>query len=76
MTCEGRVTNTATYMDGNWNTLYYPQSGTSLGAQRTYFKLNGLTAGTPNPGIDSFTLNSTSTTEVLFKKFVKSCCSR
>ena len=27
------------------NTLYYPQSGASIGAQRAYFKLNGLTVG-------------------------------
>ena len=27
------------------NQLYYPQSGTSIGAQRAYFKLSGLTVG-------------------------------
>jgi hypothetical protein len=27
------------------NTLYYPQSGASLGAQRGFFKLSGITAG-------------------------------
>ncbi len=27
------------------NTLYYPQRGASIGAQRAYFKLNGLTVG-------------------------------
>ena len=30
---------------GENNTLYYPQSGASLGAQRAYFKLSGITAG-------------------------------
>ena len=27
------------------NTLYYPQRGASIGAQRAYFKLNGLSVG-------------------------------
>ena len=39
------------------NTLYYPQGGVSIGAQRAYFKLSGLTAGTPSSGINSFILN-------------------
>ena len=30
---------------GTGNKLYYPQNGASLGAQRAYFKLNGITAG-------------------------------
>ena len=34
-----------------------PQSGASIGAQRAYFKLNGLTAVTPGSGINSFALN-------------------
>ena len=39
------------------NTLYYPQSGASIGAQRAYFKLSGLTAAALSSGINSFTLN-------------------
>jgi len=30
---------------GENNTLYYPQSGAAIGAQRAYFKLSGITAG-------------------------------
>ena len=30
---------------GENNTLYYPKSGASIGAQRAYFKLSGITAG-------------------------------
>ena len=30
---------------GAGNTLYYPKSGATIGAQRAYFKLNGITAG-------------------------------
>ena len=30
--------------------LYWPQSGASIGAQRAYFQLNGLTAGGANSG--------------------------
>mgnify|MGYP002620543179 CR=1 FL=1 len=30
---------------GENNTLYYPQSGATIGAQRAYFQLSGLTAG-------------------------------
>ncbi len=39
------------------NTLYYPQSGVSIGAQRAYFKLSGIKAGDPISGINSFALN-------------------
>ena len=39
------------------NTLYYPQSGASIGAQRAYFKLNGLTAASLSSSINSFILN-------------------
>ncbi len=35
---------------GAGNTLYYPQSGATIGAQRAYFKLNGITAGDPAAG--------------------------
>ena len=30
---------------GENNTLYYPKKGATIGAQRAYFKLNGITAG-------------------------------
>jgi len=30
---------------GAGNTLYYPMSGAKIGAQRAYFKLNGVDAG-------------------------------
>ncbi len=39
------------------NTLYYPQSGASLGAQRAYFKLSGITAGDKAAGVRSFVLD-------------------
>mgnify|MGYP007069905352 CR=1 FL=1 len=42
---------------GTKNKLLSPHSGVSIGAQRAYFKLNGLTAGTSRSGIKSFTLN-------------------
>jgi hypothetical protein len=43
---------------GDGNTLYYPQSGVSIGAQRAYFKLSGLTAGDPSTtGAHTFVLN-------------------
>ena len=39
------------------NTLYYPQSGASLGAQRAYFKLSGITAGDKAASVRSFVLD-------------------
>ena len=42
---------------GAKNTLYYPQSGASLGAQRAYFKLSGITAGDKAAGVRSFVLD-------------------
>jgi len=39
------------------NTLYYPQSGATIGAQRAYFKLSGITAGDKAAGIRSFVLD-------------------
>ena len=43
---------------GGSNTLYYPQSGAKIGAQRAYFQLDGLTAGDPSGnGVRSFVLN-------------------
>ena len=39
------------------NTLYYPQSGASLGAQRAYFKLSGIIAGDKAAGVRSFVLD-------------------
>ena len=47
---------------GTANNLYYPLNGASIGAQRAYFELSGLTAGTPASGsnqqqINAFVLN-------------------
>ena len=50
---------------GSDNQLYYPQNGATIGAQRAYFQLSGLTAGeaSPNPSqeggnaISAFALN-------------------
>ena len=42
---------------GAGNRLYYPESGATIGAQRAYFELGGLTAGDPVYGIRSFVLN-------------------
>ena len=39
------------------NKLYYPQSGASLGAQRAYFKLSGITAGDKAAGVRAFVLD-------------------
>ena len=41
---------------GTNNSLYYPQAGTTIGAFRSYFQLNGIEAGTPN-GVKEFRLN-------------------
>lgn len=43
---------------GAANSLYYPQAGAYVGAQRAYFQLEGLTAGDPVVnGIKAFVLN-------------------
>jgi len=42
---------------GTGNKLYYPQNGATIGAQRGYFKLNGITAGAP-----SYSISATTTT--------------
>ena len=42
---------------GTDNKLYYPQSGASIGAQRAYFQLNGLTAGDQANNARAFVLN-------------------
>jgi hypothetical protein len=42
---------------GDENSLYYPQAGAFLGAQRAYFILDGITAGTPASSIKSMVLN-------------------
>ncbi len=42
---------------GQESTLYYPQSGASIGAFRAYFLLNGIEAGDPNTTVRSFVLN-------------------
>lgn len=43
---------------GAGNTLYYPQRGAIIGAQRGYFKLSGLTAGDLPKQARAFVLNS------------------
>ncbi len=42
---------------GAGNKLYYPQSGASIGAQRGYFQLNGLTAGDMAAGVRALVMN-------------------
>jgi hypothetical protein len=44
---------------GDNNKLYYPGAGAEIGALRSYFQLNGITAGTPSNGGDvkAFLLN-------------------
>lgn len=64
------VTFTGTYQNKTWNAedrkflilgagnkLYFPTSGASLGAQRAYFELNGITAGDKSSGTRSIVLN-------------------
>ena len=50
--------NTVLYLGAD-NTLYYPSGAMSIGAQRAYFKLNGLSAGPASTGsqIKAFNLN-------------------
>lgn len=40
---------------GTANTLYYPVSNATIGAQRAYFELTGITAGEPKPGQSNIT---------------------
>ena len=52
--------NTKLYLGAD-NTLYWPNAGMTIGCQRAYFQLNGITAGTPidqtaNP-VRTFVLN-------------------
>ena len=42
---------------GAGNTLYYPMSGATIGAQRAYFKLSGITAGDKAAGVRSFVID-------------------
>jgi len=49
---------------GGENTLYYPQSGASIGAQRAYFRLKGIEAGDPVANsVKEFVLNFGEDTE-------------
>ena len=41
---------------GDANTLYYPESGAKIGAQRAYFQLDGLTAGESTSQVRAFNL--------------------
>ena len=52
----GTEDNTKLFL-GEGNTLYHPESGASIGAQRAYFQLTGLTAGELADGVRSFVLN-------------------
>ena len=42
---------------GENNTLYYPKKGATIGAQRAYFKLSGITAGDKGTGVRTFVLD-------------------
>ena len=42
---------------GENNTLWYPKNGATIGAQRAYFELTGITAGEATPVVRSITLN-------------------
>jgi len=42
---------------GGGNTLYYPQSGASIGSCRAYFRLQGIEAGDPTATVREFKLN-------------------
>ena len=42
---------------GEGNTLYYPESGATIGAQRAYFQFTGLTAGELANGVRALVLN-------------------
>ena len=42
---------------GENNTLYYPKSGATIGAQRGYFKLTGITAGEKADGARTIVLD-------------------
>ena len=42
---------------GGANTLYYPESGAKIGAQRAYFQLDGLTAGESSSQVRAFNLS-------------------
>ncbi len=50
--------NKSILLMGDNNTLYWPLSGASIGAQRAYFQLgDGLTAGDPSNSVKGFVLN-------------------
>jgi hypothetical protein len=42
---------------GAENTLYWPLAGATIGAQRAYFQLNGITVGDPNAEVREFKLS-------------------
>ena len=44
---------------GGGSTLYYPGANSVIGALRSYFQLNGITAGNPatGSGVKAFVLN-------------------
>ena len=59
-TYEGLTYDDADYsilFIGEHNTLYYPTANASIGAQRAYFELEGITAGDKTDGVRSFVLN-------------------
>jgi hypothetical protein len=55
---EGNSDNSKLFL-GSSNTLYWPQAGASIGAQRAFFQLHDITAGDPKqPGtVRSFVLS-------------------
>jgi surface protein len=68
---DGKVTFTGTYAPvsitstgdntklylGSDNTIYYPDDEMTIGCQRAYFQLNGITIGDPATGVKAFVLN-------------------
>ena len=42
---------------GGDNSLYYPKANASIGAQRAFFQLHDITAGTPTSSVRSFVMN-------------------
>ena len=64
---------------GGSNTLYYPQSGAKIGAQRAYFQLDGLTAGDAHNNARQFVLNfgeNSSETKIISPAEIKEIAER
>ena len=64
---------------GGSNTLYYPESGAKIGAQRAYFQLDGLTAGDAHNNARQFVLNfgeNSSETKIISPAEIKEIAER